>query len=111
MASSVVRATVRAVSKRKIQATRAALTLVSAEAGGRERAGEAASSRFGCSKQGPGGRRRFAHAPRARVRARDWPLTVARFVPPRPPPTAAFVLSAALPRLAAAVAGAGPGAA
>lgn len=35
MASSVVRATVRAVSKRKIQATRAALTLVSAPGGAR----------------------------------------------------------------------------
>lgn len=33
MASSVVRATVRAVSKRKLQATRAALTLVSARRG------------------------------------------------------------------------------
>lgn len=36
MASSVVRATVRAVSKRRIQATRAALTLVSAAGGQRE---------------------------------------------------------------------------
>ncbi|KAM9138594.1 iron-sulfur cluster assembly 1 homolog, mitochondrial isoform 2-T2 [Pangshura tecta] len=37
MASSVVRATVRAVSKRKIQATRAALTLVGVKVGVRTR--------------------------------------------------------------------------
>ncbi|XP_041336687.1 iron-sulfur cluster assembly 1 homolog, mitochondrial isoform X1 [Pyrgilauda ruficollis] len=45
MASSVVRATVRAVSKRRIQATRAALTLVSAAGGQRAGRGDRGTSR------------------------------------------------------------------
>ncbi|XP_068032111.1 iron-sulfur cluster assembly 1 homolog, mitochondrial isoform X1 [Anomalospiza imberbis] len=45
MASSVVRATVRAVSKRRIQATRAALTLVSAAVGQRAGPGDRGTSR------------------------------------------------------------------
>lgn len=45
MASSVVRATVRAVSKRRIQATRAALTLVSAAGGQRGGRGDRGTSR------------------------------------------------------------------
>ncbi|XP_071437253.1 iron-sulfur cluster assembly 1 homolog, mitochondrial isoform X1 [Pithys albifrons albifrons] len=45
MASSVVRATVRAVSKRRIQATRAALTLVSAAGGQRTGHGDRRFSR------------------------------------------------------------------
>lgn len=56
MASSVVRATVRAVSKRKIQATRAALTLVSAADAGGARLAPAGPRLLTAARTAPRGR-------------------------------------------------------
>lgn len=53
MASSVVRATVRAVSKRRIQATRAALTLVSIAGGQRAGPGDRGTLRVREMRHGP----------------------------------------------------------